>query len=99
MVCFINRLGELRKCDCANLNADEAKVVDNSGQVDEQHKYTKSVRENAESDNKSESVTVSGIDSKSKAVLHILIPVGTYFLGILTCKYGKTAVQAITTLI
>lgn len=100
MVCFINRLGELRKCDCANLNADEAKVVDNSGQVDEQHKYTESVRENAESDNKYESVTVSGTDSYSKAaVLHILIPVGTYFLGILTCKYGKTAVQAITALI
>ena len=124
MVCFINRFGELRKCECTySTTGETAKVAEaiwNNEEQDTaaQHQIDKmldttaqnkagkeldaTARARAEKKQKigDESKNTSAVEPKEGPSLwDVLIPTGTFFLGFLTCKYGKTAVKAAKTII
>ncbi len=100
MVFFINKFGELRKCECAFTSTAEKTKRTKPVLTPEENNTANQIHVN---DGK-RPLDESKEDTPSKSdnnlsVRDFLIPVGTYFLGFLTCKYGKTVFNTITSLI
>ena len=100
MVCFINKLGELRKCECTCTDTEEETTAVKSISTVEEPKTAEQTyaEKGAAYLNAEESVHLVTAE-ESLSALDVLVPVGTFILGILTCKYGKTAIKLITSII
>ena len=100
MVCFINKLGELRKCECTCTDTEEETTAVKSISTVEEPKIAEQTyaEKGAAYLNAEESVHLVTTED-SLSALDVLVPVGTFILGILTCKYGKTAIKLITSII
>ena len=89
MVCFINRFGELRKCECARTQSVAARCDETP------------ISEATASAPESPAITVEQPACQPAprfTIGQVLIPIGTFAAGFLTCKYGKPAVKYITSL-
>ena len=86
MVCFINRWGELRKCDCTNVSF-EKKLEDNESEQDDERQSSAKPSGEGEAN---ESVPVPSVVSDKNTAWNVLIPIGTFFLAFFTCRYGNT---------
>lgn len=100
MVCFINRLGELRKCECTKVSSkeiDKEETGEEPVRIIIRNEAASSVQkeEKKELENSSYDVPVSEADNSSSA-WNIWIPIGTYLLGFFSHKYGKAAIKTIT---
>lgn len=100
MVCYINRQGELRRCDCTMIDSDDILNVDTATLADTQQESPDSVNVKKEIEYLSETqgMLVTDVDSKP-STKNIIIPLGAFFLGTLSCKYGKTAIRTIASLV
>lgn len=90
MVCFINRFGQLHKCECTkeqfvSTHSEESPALCSISNAPE---YSASTQE--------QSVVQSVPQFK---ISQVLIPIGTFAAGFLTCKFGKPAVKYISSLL
>ena len=90
MVCFINRFGELCKCECVR-----AQFAADCGE--ETHISEATVSAQKSSTNIMEEQSLCQTVPRFK-ISQILIPVGTFAAGFITSKYGKPAVKYIKSL-
>lgn len=86
MVCFINRFGELRKCECARAQSIAARC--------EETPISEAIASSPESPTIIEERPACQPAPRFK-ISQVLIPVSTFAAGFITCKYGKPAVKYI----
>ena len=89
MVCFINRFGELRKCECARAQSSAACC--------EEIPISEAAASVPETSASIEEQPASQSAPKFK-VSQVLIPIGAFATGFITCKYGTPAVKYIKSL-
>ena len=89
MVCFINRLGELRKCECARAQSVAAHCEETPI-----FGANASALESAAIIEKQPSCQSAPRFKISQA----LIPIGAFVAGFITCKHGKSAMKDIKSL-
>lgn len=101
MVCFINKSGELRKCDCTAFNIEqkndktvETVLTNRFSNTTEKVNIVKKQPFINEPKSSSKEAPV-----KRLSIQNVLIPVGTYLLGVITGRYGKAAINAISSII
>ena len=83
MVCFINR--------CTNVSF-EKKLEDNESEQDDERQSSAKPSGEGEAN---ESVPVPSVVSDKNTAWNVLIPIVTFFLGFLTCRYGNTITKKI----
>ena len=86
MVCFINKFGELRKCECTRTQS----VADHC----EETPIPEATASASESPAIIEGQPACRPTQRFK-ISQVLIPISTFAAGFITCKYGKPAVKYI----
>ena len=89
MVCFINRFGDLRRCECARTQSVAARC--------EETPTSEATASAPKSPAIIEEQPTCQPASRFK-ISQVLIPRGAFAAGLITCKYGKTAVKYIKSL-
>lgn len=90
MVCFINRFGELRKCECAKEQSVVARC--------EETPISDATDSASELPTIKEEQPACLLTSRFK-ISQVLPPIGTFAAGFITCKYGKLVVKYIKSLV
>lgn len=94
MVCFISRFGDLRKCECA-------KIQPAFSQDDATRASASKVVFVPAPDCRAPHVAASEDEDPEPRfkISRVLIPIGTFAAGFLTCKFGKSAIKLIKSLL